>query len=55
MEKIKAGTLNICGWYFDFENGDLSAYDGEKIRFERIASTTAIRPSTSTKESLSDN
>jgi hypothetical protein len=36
-EGLKAGTLQVNGWYFDFESGDLLAYNSTLAKFEPIA------------------
>ena len=35
--RLKDGSLSLTGWYFDFENGDLLAYNPESSQFEPLA------------------
>jgi len=32
-QRIEAGSLNLYGWYYDLENGELMQYDPDKDRF----------------------
>jgi len=32
-QRVEAGSLNLYGWYYDLENGELMQYDPEKDRF----------------------
>ncbi|CDH44297.1 MAG: carbonic anhydrase [Candidatus Competibacteraceae bacterium] len=32
-QRVDAGELNVYGWYYDLENGELLQYDPEKDRF----------------------
>lgn len=36
VQKLKEETLTINGWYFDFDTGDLLAYNTELSKFEAI-------------------
>lgn len=35
-ERVDAGTLFICGWWFDIANGEMSAYESDSGTFEKI-------------------
>ena len=32
-QRVEDGSLNLYGWYYDLENGELMQYDAEKDRF----------------------
>lgn len=36
-KRMKANTLNICGWHFDIESGDIMAFDPDTGFFEPIS------------------
>jgi carbonic anhydrase len=36
QQKVEAGELQLSGWWFDIGKGEMSAFDPEKLRFERI-------------------
>ncbi|KAJ8331274.1 hypothetical protein QVD99_005693 [Batrachochytrium dendrobatidis] len=35
-DRLQAGQLNLTGWYFDFESGDLLGYNPESLNFEPL-------------------
>ncbi|KAI8901266.1 carbonic anhydrase [Globomyces pollinis-pini] len=37
MSRLKENKLTLSGWYFDFENGTLSAYNQASNKFESVA------------------
>ncbi|MBI2743075.1 MAG: carbonic anhydrase [Chlamydiales bacterium] len=43
QEKLKSGTLNIHGWYFDIATGDVYAYEEAFKRFIIIDETEAFQ------------
>jgi carbonic anhydrase len=44
-DKLEKGNLQIVGWYFDFDTGDLLAYNSETDTFETISEVTSpLRP-----------
>jgi len=41
QERVAAGTLSLHAWYFDLENGTLSAFDQEKGEYVTLVETGA--------------
>lgn len=35
-ERLNAGTLSLHGWYFDIETGDMSVYNPQTLRFDKL-------------------
>lgn len=35
-ERVESGTLNLHGWYFDIEHGELLGYDGKSGEFKAL-------------------
>ncbi|KAI8927626.1 carbonic anhydrase [Entophlyctis helioformis] len=35
-ERLQAGEINMTGWYFDFEKGDLLGYNPDSLGFETL-------------------
>jgi carbonic anhydrase len=50
FEKINEGSLNVHGWYFDFEKGDLLAYKSRSSKFEALAEIDMENSPTSGKK-----
>jgi len=52
QEKTASGELQLGGWWFDISRGEMSAYNPDSQRFERIDRNTGLRllkhPSAST-------
>lgn len=46
--RLKEGTLSLTGWYFDFDTGDLSAYNTDTCQFEELAAVPVQTPKRST-------
>jgi carbonic anhydrase len=40
-ERLKNGTLSLNGWYFDFESGNLMAYNPVTSEFETLAASVS--------------
>ena len=39
---LEAGTINVFGWYFDFETGDLLSYRDKNGEFEPVAKNLSL-------------
>ena len=37
-DRCEQGLLSLCGWYFDFQSGDILSYNAETFIFERLNS-----------------
>nr|KAJ3421019.1 hypothetical protein HK105_004698 [Polyrhizophydium stewartii] len=48
-ERLEKGQLNVTGWYFDFETGDLLGYNPETLAFERLVSEDSGQSPTATR------
>ncbi len=47
QERLNQGTLSLTGWYFDFEKGDLMAYNHDSGHFETLAAAQLVGTRTS--------
>ncbi|MCP5158223.1 MAG: carbonic anhydrase [Gammaproteobacteria bacterium] len=45
-ERVEGGRLNLYGWYYDLENGELMQYDPDKDRFYDLYFGSAVEDNT---------